>query len=55
MSDKSDVLRREVLVALEELRQVESELGRGETSVAHQRVKATMARLQQLIRDEERD
>ena len=34
MSDKSDVLRREVLVALEELRQVESELG-GEKRVSH--------------------
>lgn len=52
MTRRTDGLRREVLDALEELREIESHLAKGETSVAHQRIKATLAHLQWLVRDE---
>jgi len=53
MKKRAAGLRREVQAALDELREIESQLERGETSAAHQRVKATLARLEWLVRDEE--
>jgi hypothetical protein len=53
MKKRTAGLRREVQAALDELREIESQLERGEASAAQRRVKATLARLEWLVRDEE--